>query len=320
VWDVLRRTGVLTSMSAVVVLALAHPVATMPQPAPGSERPAPSRDGSRLAFVSEGDLFIIGADGHGQRRLTQTADVAGAPAWTGSETIAFSTSANDTSRVYVVDPNGLNRRLVASVPGRDPVLSPDNNLRVLYGTGPWTATKLIVSNLDGSEARQVTDGSSIAWNGRWSPNSQRIAYTGRSAEGGLAVFVMHADGSDPRQLTHLPPGEGSAQVPAWSPDGLQIALQASDTKAHMGHLWIVDVATGAAHKVAAHTQAYIDEGPAWFPDGRRLAFQSDRTGRMEIWVMNSDGSGQRQITGGVAGASTSPARASMFLRADEVRR
>ena len=30
----------------------------------------------------------------------------------------------------------------------------------------------------------------------------------------------------------------------------------------------------------------------WSPDGRRIAF----TGRMEVWVMNPDGSGRRQIT------------------------
>ena len=39
-----------------------------------------------------------------------------------------------------------------------------------------------------------------------------------------------------------------------------------------------------------------DEVPAWVPNGTRLAFQSDRTGRMEIWTMNADGSKPRQVT------------------------
>jgi Tol biopolymer transport system component len=58
----------------------------------------------------------------------------------------------------------------------------------------------------------------------------------------------------------------------------------------------VDVATGKATKVAAHDRPYLDETPSWFPDGKRIAFQSDRTGVMQIWVMNADGSDVRQVT------------------------
>jgi Tol biopolymer transport system component len=32
-----------------------------------------------------------------------------------------------------------------------------------------------------------------------------------------------------------------------------------------------------------------DRQPRWSPDGRRLAFYSDRTGKWEIWIINSDG-------------------------------
>jgi Tol biopolymer transport system component len=36
--------------------------------------------------------------------------------------------------------------------------------------------------------------------------------------------------------------------------------------------------------------------PARFPDGKRIAYQSNRSGRMEVWVMNADGSDARQLT------------------------
>ena len=62
------------------------------------------------------------------------------------------------------------------------------------------------------------------------------------------------------------------------------------------HVWLVDANTGAARKLAPHDRAYLDETPAFFPDGKRIAFQSDRTGRMEIWVMNVDGTGAKQVT------------------------
>jgi TolB protein len=176
------------------------------------------------------------------------------------------------------------------------MLSPDGQ-RLVYMAGTWTAPRLMVSSFDGSNAQQITDGSSIAWNHRWSPDGKRIAFTGQDDSiGQLAVFVMNADGSERHLISHIAPEEGRAQGPRWSPDGRRLAIQVNN-KTHASHIWIVDVATGTGSKLAAHEQAYLDESPSWFPDGKRLAFQSNRTGRMEVWVMNTDGSGQRQITG-----------------------
>ena len=39
-----------------------------------------------------------------------------------------------------------------------------------------------------------------------------------------------------------------------------------------------------------------DSVPAWSPDGRKIAFVSKRGGNAEIYVMNTDGSGQRNLT------------------------
>jgi Tol biopolymer transport system component len=41
---------------------------------------------------------------------------------------------------------------------------------------------------------------------------------------------------------------------------------------------------------------HADITPSWSADGRRIAFASDRSGLMEIYVMNADGSGVVQVT------------------------
>jgi TolB protein len=262
-----------------------------------------SPDGSHIAYVSNrsgaDDVFVISTDGTGELQLTHTPEGEGNVQWSSdSKQIVFSRFANDTSHIYAISLDGKNQHEIGSVPGRGPTLSPDGK-RLVYMAGTWTVMQLMVSALDGSNAHQINDGTSIAWNNRWSPDGKRIAFTGRNdPKGELAVFIINADGSERRQVTHIPGEEGGAQWPGWSPDGRQLVVQVnSRTRKNSAHIWLVNVATGEARKLGAHDQPYLDETPSWFPDGRRIAFQSNRTGRMEVWVMTADGSGQRQITG-----------------------
>jgi len=40
----------------------------------------------------------------------------------------------------------------------------------------------------------------------------------------------------------------------------------------------------------------LDDAPEYAPDGKQIYFNSDRTGRMQIWRMRADGSGQEAVT------------------------
>ncbi len=271
--------------------------------------PVVSPDNSHIVFISDRDgmtdLYLISIDGTGETRLTKTPDHEGNLGWSADgKRILFSIFEKDVSHLYAIDPDGRNQREIAIVNGRGPMISPRGK-RLLFMAGTWTATRLMVSALDGSKSQQITDGSSIAWNSHWSPDSKRIAYTGRSAtKSELAVFVMNADGTAARKVTNIAPEEGGAQWPVWSPDGTHLAVQVNNrTKKNSAHIWIVNVATGAAQKLASHDEAYLDETPSWFPDGKRIAFQSNRTGKMEVWIMNADGTGPCQVSGVIAGRS-----------------
>ena len=48
----------------------------------------------------------------------------------------------------------------------------------------------------------------------------------------------------------------------------------------------------------AITSSFLDQNPAFSPDGRRVAFGSQRSGDMEIWLANADGSSPLQLTRG----------------------
>jgi Tol biopolymer transport system component len=54
------------------------------------------------------------------------------------------------------------------------------------------------------------------------------------------------------------------------------------------------------------TSASFDAHSQFSPDGRRIAFCSDRTGVLEIWVAEADGSSERQVTHGPTLSQGSP--------------
>ena len=299
----MRRTGAEASTAQ-------QSASPSPTPVRSDGLPIVSPDGSRIAFTSNrggaDDVFVISPNGTNERRLTNTRESEGNLAWTASgKQILFSVFKDNIGHLYGIDPDGKNQHELASVPGRGPTLSPDGQ-RLVYMAGTWIATRLMVSAFDGTNAKQITDGSSIAWNNHWSPNGNLIAFTGRNdPKGELAVFVMNADGSSRRQVTHIPEEEGGAQWPVWSPNGRQLAIQVnSRIQKGSAHIWIVDVATGDAHKLAAHTEAYLDETPSWFPDGKRIALPEQSNGKdgsvgdEDGWLRRATGDWFEVVLGG----------------------
>ncbi len=264
--------------------------------------PSISYDGRYIAFISTRtgaeEVFVISPDGAGEKQLTDTKEKKSAPYWTRAGLIVFSTDDEGRSRIFTIKPDGTNLRQIGQVPGRNPKLAPDGE-HVIYATGPWTASQLILSELHNPQPQQLTGNDSTVWTGWWSQDGKQIAYAQQNSAHELHVWVMNADGSNQRQVTHIAAEEGRAQWPVLSPDGRQLAIQVgrySKTE-NTSHIWTVDLASGSPIKLAAHDQPLLDETPAWFPDGRHIAFQSNRSGRMAIWTMKADGAGLRQITG-----------------------
>jgi WD40-like Beta Propeller Repeat len=126
----------------------------------------------------------------------------------------------------------------------------------------------------------------------WSPDGNRIAFI-RTDPGSFLgdVWIMNADGTNAVQRTA---NRRFASV-AWSPDGRKLAV--SPEGLYVSTMSIIDTSGADERFLGGDARR-----PAWSPDGQRIAFirpsgdPSRDDGYETVWVMNADGTGQRQLT------------------------
>lgn len=119
-----------------------------------------------------------------------------------------------------------------------------------------------------------------------------IAFTS-DRDGNKEIYVMNADGSDPRNLTNNAANDDQA---AWSPDGTQIVFASERNASSAGYsdLYIMNADGSNVRRI---TKAFWNEtDPAWSPDGTQIAYMSNENNNQDIFVMNVDGSDIRKLT------------------------
>ncbi len=250
------------------------------------DQPAWSSDGRRLAFHRDGDIYVVRADGSDERRLAKGKN----PTWSpDGQRIAFD---GDTGIFAVrLDGDGPPDRLVG-----DGTTLP---------RGDW----------------HVPTGDDAGWveQPAWSPDGRKIAFVRFEADSGdwlygpreANVYIINADGSDPRLLTRIceieTPGIGGdrcySRSPAWSPDGKQIAVVTASTVATIR---LGGPETWQGHVFRHRQPPYAVSGLTWSADGRYILFGGRPTDRdrRELYVLRlADGAIRPFFPPGSVGAT-----------------
>jgi TolB protein len=150
-------------------------------------------------------------------------------------------------------------------------------------------TNIVLFDLRGTFKRRLTNSSAIDVSPSWSPDGRKVAFCSNRG-GGPQIYLMNADGSNPRRVSFT--DSTYCTSPSWSPKGDKIAFVCRDGG---NQIYISDPEGKRAIQL---TFAGNNEDPAWAPDGRSLAFSSNlgRGGPRNVVVYSLLGNTTSQIT------------------------
>jgi len=136
---------------------------------------------------------------------------------------------------------------------------------VTYVTYPEAV--LWKSRINGSHRQQLTVRPLQASGPRWSPNGQRIVFSGNMPGEKPHLYVIPAEGGSPEAITASSAGQTGAGDPTWSPDGNSVIFfEVNDHGLDAtSRVLLLDLQTRRVSPLPASEGLYSSR---WSPDGR----------------------------------------------------
>jgi TolB protein len=200
--------------------------------------------------------------------------------------------------LFAMNADGSERRQLTFGSSADfrPTWSPDGTLIAYWSYGTDRSTALKVVSPDGD--RQVTIVDRLALLGQegitWAPDSRRLAFAGTPVDPPRSRSHIYVATADRPGATEIG-GPGLAGFdPAWSPDGKQIAFVNLDP---VDALWLMDIDGSNAHRLTTTPgNGWAFWNARWSQDGKRLAFLAGDDTHHDVWVIDAQGTNERNIS------------------------
>lgn len=264
---------------------------------------AVSPDGQTLAFTRtlglfERDIYVVALSGdmllRGEpRRLTFENKEIDGLAWTADgHGLVFSSKRGGRRELWQITamPSGQPVRLAAAGDNpREVAISREgNHLAYSHQWQDWHIWRMALQADKRQQAHTLISSSQLDGSGRYSPDSQRIAFESNRA-GNDEIWTCQADGSHLVQLTAFRAWAGS---PRWSPDGQKIAFDGNAA----GNWDIYVIGSQGGQSIRLTTSEANEVRPSWSHDGKWIYYSSKRTGHRQIWKIPAAGGVEVPVT------------------------
>ena len=265
----------------------------------GAKSAAPVNGRLLIATGSHADAVLDGLDLRTSDRL-HLVQFGGAVRGTYSPDgtkIAFHTNYDGDYEVCVANADGTHVRQLTHNSAIDafPTWSPDGS-QIAFESNRDGNFDIWVMDADGSSQMNLTnDLPGDKEDPHWSPDGQRIAFSA-NMYGSWDVWELQLDSGRFYPLLQTSANEW---FDSWSPDGTKFLVE-SDV-GHDFDIYVLDTPRLGFQWSIPDPKVLDDDSAAqgfarWSPDGKQIAFSDNRDGDWEIYVMNADGTGERQVT------------------------
>lgn len=270
--------------------------------------PAFSPDGEWIAFRSErggGGIFVMNASGEAIRQVT---DFGSHPAWspdgrqflcTEESIITPGDRTISARRLWVVEAATGEKRLLSTQDIAQPQWSPHGQRIAYWGSHANSQRDILTMSAQGGTPTPVTNDEALDWNPVWSPDGRHLYFTS-DRSGRMQLWRVAIDETSGKVLSAiepvLSPTADSQQMIAFARDGRRMAYVAAARPKKNLHRLAFDPKQGVA--VAAPVR--LAQDPQWLtdsdlsPDGQWLVCASTEGQQENLFIVRSDGSGERR--------------------------